>query len=161
MTNEEVIQTTENLCFVQNVGTTIFLVALMIVMRDRPKEPPSAVSLSQPENHAFVEYLKRALKNKNFVYLLVIYAMVYGVFNVFGVVINPFLEGCGFSATETSIVGGLCVISGVLSSLIVGCFLDKHPRYLIVIRAICFGSLAVAAIGFFTYPIGNKPVIYA
>ena len=40
------------------------------------------------------------------------------------------------------------MISGVISSLIVGVLLDRFKRYLLIFSLICFGSMAMLIIGY-------------
>jgi len=69
--------------------------------------------------------LLAAIRNKQFVLLMLIFGCLDGVFIGIGVVLDPFFEALGFSSSEISALGGIFVICGVLSALVIGYVLDK------------------------------------
>ena len=69
--------------------------------------------------------LLAAVKNKQFVLLMLIFACLDGVFIGIGVVLDPFFKALSFSTSQISALGGIFVISGVISALIIGVVLDK------------------------------------
>lgn len=91
----------------------------------------------------FCSMIGTAFKDKNFVNLLVSFTALDAVFIAIGVVLDPFFEALGFSSTEVSILGVTVVLSGVISSLVVGALLDKYRKYLLIYRVVCFGSMLV------------------
>lgn len=70
--------------------------------------------------------LKVSISNKNFILLLLIFAALDGVYIGIGVVLDPFFGSIGFNASQVSFYGGLFVVCGVISSLIVGFLLDRY-----------------------------------
>lgn len=97
----------------------------MLLVRERPEYPPSFVALKKQEETQFFKMLGMALGNKSFVLILIIFAALDGVFGGIGVVLNPFLTSLNFTSTDVSLLGGIFVASGVLSSIVVGKLLDK------------------------------------
>ena len=58
----------------------MFAVLLFIVISDRPKVPPSAVSLQDQDKdeQAFLQNLKEAFKLRSYVLLLVVFGIING-----------------------------------------------------------------------------------
>ena len=69
--------------------------------------------------------LLAAIRNKQFVLLMLIFGCLDGVFISIGVVLDPFFGVLGFSSSEISALGGIFVICGVSSALVIGYVLDK------------------------------------
>lgn len=66
--------------------------------------------------------------------------MLDSVFITLGVVLDPFFGALGFTTGQISIIGGIFVVSGVISSLLFGALLDKYRKYLTTLKTICFGT---------------------
>lgn len=145
--------------FYQNIVATALVIGIFVIISDRPSKPPSAVALKEPDEPQFWANLKIALKNRDYVLLLVIFMMIDGVFVLFGVVIDPYLEGLGYTTTDASIVGGLVVLIGVIACIVSGLILDKYPKYLLLTRMICFGSFVGMCGAYAIFPYTNVPLI--
>ena len=146
--------------FYQNLVATALVIGLFAIIRDRPSKPPSLVALKEPDEPRFFQNLKIALKNRDYVLLLVVFTMIDGVFVLFGVVIDPYLEGLGYTTTDASIVGGLVVLIGVIACIVSGLLLDKYPKYLLFTRMICFGSFVGMCGAYAIFPFTNVPMMY-
>jgi len=105
--------------------------------------------------------LTAAIKNRQFVLLMIIFACLDGVFIGIGVVLDPFFEALGFSTTEISALGGIFVICGVISSLSVGFLLDKTMKYKLTLRVVCFGSAVLFGVGYASFATKNIYVVGA
>lgn len=92
---------------------------------------------------------------------MMIFGCLDGVFIGIGVVIDPFFGAIGFGTTTISVLGGIFVISGVLSALLVGVILDKTSKYLLTMRIICFGSTFLFAVGYVTFATENVYIVGA
>lgn len=58
-------------------------------------------------------------------------------------------------------MGALFIVSGVLSSIVIGIFLDKTNKYLITMRSICIGSTILFIIGYAAFATGNIYIVGA
>lgn len=105
--------------------------------------------------------LLAAVKNKQFVLLMMIFGCLDGVFIGIGVVLDPFFEALGFSTSEISALGGIFVICGVLSALVIGYVLDKTSKYQLTMRSICIGSTVLFAVGYASFATGNIYIVGA
>lgn len=54
----------------------------------------------------------------------------------------------------------MCVISGVISSLVTGILLDKYQKYLLTLRIICWGTTLIFVITFTIYVESNDYYLY-
>jgi len=57
------------------------------------------------------------------------YAMIYGVYVALGTSMSNILNPFGYSPTDISILGGCCLLAGVVAALIVGVYLDYTAQY--------------------------------
>lgn len=105
--------------------------------------------------------LVAAIKDKQFVLLLLIFGCLDGVFIGIGVVLDPFFKALGFGTSQISALGALFIVSGVLSSILIGIFLDKTQKYLITMRSICIGSTILFIIGYAAFATGNIYIVGA
>jgi Na+/melibiose symporter-like transporter len=65
---------------VLTVGFTIF----MIVFRDKPEHPPSAVALEPPMKRDFGQSIKELRQNPNFLLIALYYMLMFGLYTSFG-----------------------------------------------------------------------------
>lgn len=112
------------------------------------------------------------MKNKNFVCVLIIFSMMDGSYTSLGTNINFLFEPFGFSPTDTSIMGAIFVVAGLISSIIFPIVIEKYHWFLRCLKMIAIGSfissiivlialpsrvfgfatLAIGLLGFFVIP---------
>ncbi len=73
--------------------------------------------------------MKELFENKNFVILFLVFSLVYGIYAALPSVIAGLTEPYGYSDTDNAIFGSLFLLSGVITSGIVGVLLDKFQNY--------------------------------
>lgn len=61
--------------------------------------------------------------------LAVTYMIIYGVYCTIGAMMSNLLNPFGYGPSEISIIGGTCLISGVIGALLIGVFLDRTSLY--------------------------------
>ena len=125
--------------------------SLSISVADRPKTPASLICLQEPKVENFCSMVYAAMCDKSFILLTISFTMLYSVFLALSVILDPFFESLGVDHSQVSIIGGVFVVAGVLSSLFFGVLLDKYRKYLVITRILCFGSLLVLAGCFGTF----------
>ena len=150
---ERIISATNDMIFYQNIVATFILVGFIVLIRDRPAKPPSAVALKEPEAINFCENVKILLKNRDYLLTISINIMVDGVFVLFGVIIDPYLEALGYTTTAASIVGGIVVLIGAFAAIMFSVWLDRHHRYLFGLRLLSFGSFVSLAAAYAIFPL--------
>ena len=92
---------------------------MFLIIREKPKFPPSFVSMEENVQTNFIESLRDALKLKNYVYLLITFGLVNGTFIAFGSVLGPILQGI-FTPSYTSIICGITIVLGIIMSFLSG-----------------------------------------
>lgn len=97
--SEETIRATNSLLWQQNVFATVVCLLFCFVIRDRPEHPPSLVALKQQEEIKFCQMVGNAIKNKQFVLIILIFGCLDGVFIGIGVVLDPFFKALGFGTS--------------------------------------------------------------
>lgn len=152
-------------------------VLFLVFSREKPPTPPC------PEEDAFRmdfrEGLKTAMKKKNYIFSVILFFCLLGIFNTFFTMIEPLMSAMtdvALSATQAGIVGVVVLLTGIVGSAIVSLLSDKDKRrrrllYIIVCNAAGFvgfllfmllnsfpGMLAAAAVyGLCT--VGSAPVV--
>ena len=151
-------------------------ILFLVFVKEKPPTPPC------PEEEAgrsdFKEGIKFALKKKNFILALLMFFLVFGVFNTFFTMIEPILRNLtneGVDATQVGIIGVIILGIGIVGSLIISMISDKDKRhrrlpYMIVANIIgCIGfalflamkgfsGLAVAAALYGFFIVGSAPL---
>lgn len=83
----------------QNIFALFAAIGLIIVIKDKPLVAPSLVALEKPEPMNFWPMVGAAIKNKNFVFLLISFASLDGIFIGLGVVLDPFFAALDFNSS--------------------------------------------------------------
>ena len=113
---------------------TFFLFA-----KERPATPPCP---SELEVRSLVfDGFKDALRNKNFLLLLVIFFVGLGTFNAVTTWIEEMLRPRGFSITQAGITGGLMIVGGIIGALIIPSLSDRYRRRTIFIVLAILGAI--------------------
>jgi len=114
-------------------------------VRDKPESPPSAVAAQKTKRIRLIPSFKKALKDKNYVYLLIIFALIDGEFISFSSIMSLLFDyyttprgcilstisvpdpGCKevYSSSLISLYGASTAIFGVAASIVAGIFLQK------------------------------------
>ena len=113
---------------VNAIITSALSIPLIIFMKEKPEIPPSNSQYNKIEL-SFKDSVKFLLKNKNFRSLLLCTTGIVGYFNVYGTVINEVFDSYGITPSQTSILGAVANISGIIGSIIVSIIVDKIRAY--------------------------------
>jgi len=85
-------------------------------MKERPETPPCPPE--QEERLLVMEGLKNILHNRNFIRLMIIFFIGFGVFNSVTTWIENILQPRGFTVTQAGIAGGIMIAGGILGAFI-------------------------------------------
>ncbi|CAG0881273.1 unnamed protein product [Cyprideis torosa] len=113
---------------------------VLIVFRDRPKNPPSpaeALAVLQGEDRShetdlkeYIGSIKRLVHNRNYNVLLLSYGMNVGVFYAISTLLNPmFLEHFEGHEKDAGRIGLVIVVAGMVGSVVSGFFLDRTHKF--------------------------------
>jgi len=136
---------------VSAVITTMMNLCLIIFYREKPEFYPSkAAKQATAVEFSMKNDATQLVKNKNYIFLLVTYSLLYGVYTCLGAVINNLVTPYGFDSSASSIFGAVFIVSGLIGSFIFSSFLDKNQTYLKILRIVCFGSLVFSSLMIFS-----------
>ena len=96
--------------------------------------------------------MKRVFKNRNFVIVFLVFALMEGVFFCFGVTIDEILSPYSFTSSETAMVGAITISIGVVSSTIVGAILSRFGCYKLCMLVSTIGTCVSLICTSFTFP---------
>ena len=115
---------------------------LFFIIREKPKDPPSLVSMQERKETNFVKSLSDALKLKNYILLLIAFGLVDGSFIAFGSVLGPLFAGI-FSPSYTSIICGATTVVGLMMSFGSGILIQRKQKFRAMMRFSCIGTAVV------------------
>ena len=96
-----------------------------------PSSSSSAAKLALSK--LYNEY-KLLYQNKNFLYLLIGFGIGLGTFNAILALLGQIVSPCGYTSTQAGITGGILLGSGLLTSGIIGTYLEKSKALVPVLR---------------------------
>src|SRR5665647_1850465 len=121
----------------------------LILIKERP--PTAPCRPDQEERSLVFDGFKQTLRNKNFIWLMVIFFIGLGVFNSVTTWIEDILRPRGFSATQAGITGGLMIVGGVIGALIIPMLSDRYKRRTpFIVIALAGSTIGLAGITFAT-----------
>ena len=128
-----------NLFFYQALIFTVLCVPGLFFFKEKPVSPPSASA--DVEKTDFKQSFLLVMKNKNFLKLLGFFALSYGSLNALSIVLNILLDPYGYTGFDTSLIGAVLIIFGLLGSAIVCLYVAATNKYKF--------SLIICTIGYF------------
>ena len=136
---------------VYGAGALVTAVIFLAVAREAPPSPPGPAG--QEERALMFDGLRQALRNKNFLLLMLIFFIGLGVFNSVTTWIEDIVRPRGFSITQAGIAGGLMIVGGVIGALTIPALSDRYRRRVPFILIALTGTLpGLAGITFATSP---------
>jgi len=121
------------------------IVLFFFLMKERPETPPCPPE--QEERLLVMEGLKNILHNRNFIRLMIIFFIGFGVFNSVTTWIENILQPRGFTVTQAGIAGGIMIAGGILGAFILPVFSDRYkkrtPFIKLALAGTVFGLLGI------------------
>lgn len=142
--------------YAQNGLFSLICILFVLFFREKPKAPPSKLSLifRQLSQSGIREDIKTLSKNRNFVFNLVVFSCVWGNYITLGNVLTP-LFGPQFTSAEISLIGMIFVVTGAIGCFLMGTWLDKTKQYLFAIRFITTCLLCLCLLALILLPMGK------
>jgi fucose permease len=114
-----------------NVIITALALPILFLVRNKPPTVPSksAAQRSSAAKVKLLPALKKLFKNTNFMFLLISFSFLYGVYMTLGAVVALITHEFGYKATDNSIFGVVFLGSGLLGSFTHAIILDKFKRF--------------------------------
>jgi predicted MFS family arabinose efflux permease len=98
------------------------------------------------------------LKMKNFMLLCFAFCILYGASSTIGLVMSPVLNPYGYTSFFISMGAILCVVCGVIASILVGMFLDRTKKYLLTLRIEAWLAAFCFLMTIWIIPLHNDPL---
>ena len=116
------------------------------------EEPPTAPCRPDQEERSLVfDGFKQTFRNKDFIWLMIIFFIGLGVFNAVTTWIEDIMRPRGFSATQAGITGGLMIVGGIIGALIIPLLSDHYKkRTPFIIIALIGATIGLTGITFAT-----------
>jgi MFS family permease len=100
------------------------------IFKDNPDIPPFP---SQEENNikspGLIESLKLLFTNIRFIYLIILYLLVAGYFDIMSTIFNSLLGLYLISGQQSSVIYAVSSVAGMITSLIFSWLLDKFKKF--------------------------------
>lgn len=111
----------------------IFILSLptVFLFKSKPKYAPS-ISQNNQITPKFLDEFGLLFKNKNFIFLLFIIIIIVGYFNMIGVILSQYMAFYNINRDDTSIIGGVGNLLGIIGSIIGSVIIDKYKNYRII-----------------------------
>jgi MFS-type transporter involved in bile tolerance (Atg22 family) len=149
---------TKHLILIQNLWGSFVAIPFFLVVRDKPAIAPSSVAAQKKSRARLIPSFRKALRDRNYVYLLIIFALIDGEFISFSSVMSLLFDYYNtptqivYSSSLISLYGGATAIFGVAASMVAGFLLQKTHKYLWTMRAVCLGVAISGLMAVFTIP---------
>lgn len=102
--------------------------------------------------------LMKLIKNKNYLFLVLSYSLMYGVYTCLGACLDSVVMPYGFTSADAAIFGATFICCGILGSFIMSSLLDKYKWYKKILRTSCFGTLGFGSFLIVTFTWGNLAI---
>jgi cyanate permease len=115
-----------SMLLVYGIGAVVAGAVFLALARETPPSPPA--SAGQDERALMFDGLRQALRNRNFLLLMLIFFIGLGAFNSVTTWIEDIVRPRGFSITQAGLAGGLMIIGGILGALTLPALSDRYRR---------------------------------
>jgi MFS family permease len=131
------------------IVSAVAMILFFLFGRERPPTPPCP-----PEQEArslAVEGLSKMVRQRDFIYLLVIFFVGLGAFNAITTWIEQILSPRGFSAVQAGDAGGVMIFGGILGAVVIPLFSDRiRKRVPFIMLAIAGATIGLAGLTYVT-----------
>jgi MFS family permease len=105
------------------IATAVAAALFLIVAREHPPTPAG-----RDERALMLDGLKSMIRQKDFLFLLIMFFVGLGMFNSISTWIEDIIRPRGFSISQAGLLGGLMLIGGIIGAVVVPLFSDKSRR---------------------------------
>jgi cyanate permease len=135
---------------IYGIVSVISAIVFFVFARERPPTPPC--SADQEERSLMFDGLKQMLRQREFIWLMVIFFIGLGVFNCVTTWIEDILRPRGFSTIQAGITGSLMIAGGVIGALILPVLSDHYRKRIpFIILTLVGAILGLIGITFATH----------
>lgn len=137
----------DGMLYIYGILSIIISIIFFLFARERPVTPPCRPD--QEERALAIDGMKLLFRNRDFLWLMVIFFVGLGVFNSVTTWIENILSPRGFSAEQSGIAGGLMILGGVAGALIMPFLSDRYRKRIPFIGiALAGATISLAGVTF-------------
>jgi len=113
--------------FISAIICTGLSIWMIFFFKEKPKFYPSkaAMSSNSGESFSISKDLKLLATNKNYLFMILSFNMLYGVYTSLGACINNLVEPFGYTSANSALFGATFIFSGLIGSFIASGILDR------------------------------------
>ncbi len=111
---------------IYGILAVVSMIVFFGVVRERPPTPPCRAD--QDERSLVLDGIKQIFRQKDFIYLMLIFFVGLGVFNGVTTWIENIVRPRGFSTNQAGICGGMMIVGGLVGALIIPWLSDRARR---------------------------------
>ena len=108
---------------IYGLATAVAAVIFLVLSREHPPTPAG-----KDERALMFDGLKAMLRQRDFIYLLVIFFVGLGLFNCVSTWVEDIIRPRGFSITQAGLLGGLMLVGGIVGAVIMPLVSDTIRR---------------------------------
>ena len=139
----------DGMLFIYGIISVATAVIFFIFARERPRTAPCHPD--QEERALAIDGLKLLFRNKDFLWLMVIFFVGLGVFNSVTTWIENILSPRGFSAEQAGITGGIMIVGGIFGALVMPLLSDRYRKRIpFIIIALAGATAGLAGVTYAT-----------
>ena len=143
----------EVMLFIYGLYSLIIGIVFVILARDKPPTPPSIKLLK--EDDKVKGSLKLLLSNRMFWFLLIIFFVGLGAFNMITTYIELIVAPRGLSSIEAGNLGGIMLLGGIIGAQLLSILADKLRKRVLLIRI----SLVITVASFFLLSFATTTIL--
>jgi MFS family permease len=130
---------------IYGIVSALAMIVFFLFARERPPSPPCPPD--QEARSLVLDGLSKMIRQRDFIYLLVIFFVGLGAFNAITTWIEQIISPRGFSATQAGDVGGIMIFGGILGAVILPLLSDRYrkrvPFLLVAILGAALGLIGI------------------
>lgn len=138
---------------------TIFIgVGVLLFFQEKPPTPPSRSESDRADgampHDSLSTQLRKLMTNKDFMVLVISTGCLsLGLLNSLVTILEQLIAPVGYTSSDASLFSGLCIISGILFSIVVGAIMDKTHAYNLLLKI----GLVLGAVAFTLFFYALRP----
>jgi cyanate permease len=129
---------------IYGVASVAAMLAFILFSRERPPSPPCPPD--QESRSLVLDGLNKMIRQRDFIFLMVIFFVGLGAFNAVTTWIEQILSPRHFTATQAGDAGGMMIFGGILGAVVIPLLSDKYRKRAPFLLLAIFGA-AIGLVG--------------